>query len=137
MTRSLVILSTSSFVGAATLAAPQAAFAEDGAVWIPALSAIGAGFAIGLAAIGSGVGQDALSKSHSQRSSADLQLLGGAHGRELLAAKSLKTVRGTDMTTRQRYLQALESYLTSVAKNPDTFQTRVEKRREELLFVDE
>ncbi|CAE7230517.1 atpH, partial [Symbiodinium sp. KB8] len=29
----------------------------DGAVWIPALSAIGAGFAIGLAAIGSGVGQ--------------------------------------------------------------------------------
>ena len=30
---------------------------EDGAVWIPALSAIGAGFAIGLAAIGSGVGQ--------------------------------------------------------------------------------
>ena len=30
---------------------------KDGAVWIPALSAIGAGFAIGLAAIGSGVGQ--------------------------------------------------------------------------------
>jgi len=28
-------------------------------VWIPALSAIGAGFAIGLAAIGSGVGQAA------------------------------------------------------------------------------
>ena len=30
---------------------------KGGAVWIPALSAIGAGFAIGLAAIGSGVGQ--------------------------------------------------------------------------------
>ena len=28
-------------------------------MWIPALSAIGAGFAIGLAAIGSGVGQAA------------------------------------------------------------------------------
>ena len=34
-------------------------FGKDGAVWIPALSAIGAGFAIGLAAIGSGVGQAA------------------------------------------------------------------------------
>ena len=34
-------------------------FRKDGAVWIPALSAIGAGFAIGLAAIGSGVGQAA------------------------------------------------------------------------------
>ncbi|CAE7863589.1 atpE, partial [Symbiodinium necroappetens] len=31
------------------LIAPQAAFADEGAVWIPALSAIGAGFAIGLA----------------------------------------------------------------------------------------
>ncbi|CAE8588540.1 unnamed protein product, partial [Polarella glacialis] len=30
---------------------------EGSAVWIPALSAVGAGFAIGLAAIGSGVGQ--------------------------------------------------------------------------------
>ncbi|OLQ06721.1 ATP synthase subunit c, chloroplastic [Symbiodinium microadriaticum] len=39
----------------AFVAAPKAA--QDGAVWIPALSAIGAGFAIGLAAIGSGVGQ--------------------------------------------------------------------------------
>merc|ERR1712220_11494 len=29
----------------------------EGSVWIPALSAVGAGFAIGLAAIGSGVGQ--------------------------------------------------------------------------------
>ncbi|CAE7288727.1 atpE, partial [Symbiodinium natans] len=44
-------------LSAATLMAPAAAHAEDGAVWIPALSAIGAGFAIGLAAIGSGVGQ--------------------------------------------------------------------------------
>ena len=42
---------------AATLVTPQAAFADEGSVWIPALSAIGAGFAIGLAAIGSGVGQ--------------------------------------------------------------------------------
>ena len=33
---------------------------QGGAVWIPALSAIGAGFAIGLAAIGSGVGQAAV-----------------------------------------------------------------------------
>mmetsp|Transcript_90403 Transcript_90403/g.264539 ORF Transcript_90403/g.264539 Transcript_90403/m.264539 type:complete len:149 (+) Transcript_90403:78-524(+) len=37
--------------------APSAAHAEGGSVWIPALSAVGAGFAIGLAAIGSGVGQ--------------------------------------------------------------------------------
>ena len=42
---------------AATLMTPQAALADEGSVWIPALSAIGAGFAIGLAAIGSGVGQ--------------------------------------------------------------------------------
>ena len=42
---------------AATLVTPQAACADEGSVWIPALSAIGAGFAIGLAAIGSGVGQ--------------------------------------------------------------------------------
>lgn len=42
---------------AVTLMTPQAAFADEGSVWIPALSAIGAGFAIGLAAIGSGVGQ--------------------------------------------------------------------------------
>ena len=41
---------------AAALATPQMAHADDG-VWIPALSAVGAGFAIGLAAIGSGVGQ--------------------------------------------------------------------------------
>merc|ERR1712110_624879 len=44
---------------AAALAAPLAAHAEEGSssIWIPALSAVGAGFAIGLAAIGSGVGQ--------------------------------------------------------------------------------
>merc|ERR1712064_164618 len=35
----------------------HAAEATQGSVWIPALSAVGAGFAIGLAAIGSGVGQ--------------------------------------------------------------------------------
>merc|ERR1719414_1009023 len=42
----------------AAMLAPTAAHA-DGAttVWVPALSAVGAGFAIGLAAIGSGVGQ--------------------------------------------------------------------------------
>eukprot|EP00441_Pelagodinium_beii_P038164 CAMPEP_0197649240 /NCGR_PEP_ID=MMETSP1338-20131121/28234_1 /TAXON_ID=43686 ORGANISM="Pelagodinium beii, Strain RCC1491" /NCGR_SAMPLE_ID=MMETSP1338 /ASSEMBLY_ACC=CAM_ASM_000754 /LENGTH=137 /DNA_ID=CAMNT_0043223381 /DNA_START=63 /DNA_END=476 /DNA_ORIENTATION=+ len=45
-------------LSAAALLAPAAAQAADGdAVWIPALSAVGAGFAIGLAAIGSGVGQ--------------------------------------------------------------------------------
>ncbi|CAK0827331.1 unnamed protein product [Prorocentrum cordatum] len=44
-------------LSAVTLAAPTAAHAEDSSVWIPALSAVGAGFAIGLAAIGSGVGQ--------------------------------------------------------------------------------
>ncbi|CAK0841341.1 unnamed protein product [Prorocentrum cordatum] len=44
-------------LGAAALAAPLAAHAEGDGVWIPALSAVGAGFAIGLAAIGSGVGQ--------------------------------------------------------------------------------
>mmetsp|Transcript_23289 Transcript_23289/g.47959 ORF Transcript_23289/g.47959 Transcript_23289/m.47959 type:complete len:140 (+) Transcript_23289:61-480(+) len=48
---------TAAALSAVTLVAPQAAYAEDGAVWIPALSAMGAGFAIGLAAIGSGVGQ--------------------------------------------------------------------------------
>ncbi|OLQ06705.1 ATP synthase subunit c, chloroplastic [Symbiodinium microadriaticum] len=49
---------TTAALSAVTLVAPGAAYAEDGAVWIPALSAIGAGFAIGLAAIGSGAGQD-------------------------------------------------------------------------------
>ncbi|CAK0829930.1 unnamed protein product [Prorocentrum cordatum] len=44
-------------LSALALAAPTAAHAEDSSVWIPALSAVGAGFAIGLAAIGSGVGQ--------------------------------------------------------------------------------
>ncbi|CAK0848415.1 unnamed protein product [Prorocentrum cordatum] len=45
-------------LSAAAIAAPTAAYAaEDSSVWIPALSAVGAGFAIGLAAIGSGVGQ--------------------------------------------------------------------------------
>ncbi|CAK0840427.1 unnamed protein product, partial [Prorocentrum cordatum] len=45
-------------LSAAALAAPPAAYAAEGSsVWIPALSAVGAGFAIGLAAIGSGVGQ--------------------------------------------------------------------------------
>mmetsp|Transcript_61334 Transcript_61334/g.113874 ORF Transcript_61334/g.113874 Transcript_61334/m.113874 type:complete len:146 (-) Transcript_61334:74-511(-) len=42
---------------AAALTLPTVAHADDGSVWIPALSAVGAGFAIGLAAIGSGVGQ--------------------------------------------------------------------------------
>merc|ERR1719145_402197 len=44
-------------LGAVALATPTAAHAAEGSVWIPALSAVGAGFAIGLAAIGSGVGQ--------------------------------------------------------------------------------
>ncbi|CAE7241631.1 atpE [Symbiodinium natans] len=48
---------TTAALSASLMVAPQAAFADEGAVWIPALSAIGAGFAIGLAAIGSGVGQ--------------------------------------------------------------------------------
>ena len=48
---------TGAALTAATLVTPQVAHAADGSVWIPALSAIGAGFAIGLAAIGSGVGQ--------------------------------------------------------------------------------
>lgn len=43
-------------LSAVALATPTMAHADDG-VWIPALSAVGAGFAIGLAAIGSGVGQ--------------------------------------------------------------------------------
>mmetsp|Transcript_11732 Transcript_11732/g.9419 ORF Transcript_11732/g.9419 Transcript_11732/m.9419 type:complete len:136 (+) Transcript_11732:115-522(+) len=43
-------------VSSVALMAPLAAQADSG-VWIPALSAVGAGFAIGLAAIGSGVGQ--------------------------------------------------------------------------------
>merc|ERR1719259_1393839 len=47
----------SAALSAATLMAPMAAHADEGSVWIPALSAVGAGFAIGLAAIGSGVGQ--------------------------------------------------------------------------------
>eukprot|EP00401_Gymnodinium_catenatum_P070588 CAMPEP_0117605454 /NCGR_PEP_ID=MMETSP0784-20121206/79202_1 /TAXON_ID=39447 /ORGANISM="" /LENGTH=151 /DNA_ID=CAMNT_0005408499 /DNA_START=58 /DNA_END=513 /DNA_ORIENTATION=- len=44
-------------LSAATLVTPTVAHADEGSVWIPALSAVGAGFAIGLAAIGSGVGQ--------------------------------------------------------------------------------
>eukprot|EP00416_Gambierdiscus_australes_P043039 CAMPEP_0171092140 /NCGR_PEP_ID=MMETSP0766_2-20121228/35522_1 /TAXON_ID=439317 /ORGANISM="Gambierdiscus australes, Strain CAWD 149" /LENGTH=145 /DNA_ID=CAMNT_0011550341 /DNA_START=48 /DNA_END=485 /DNA_ORIENTATION=+ len=44
-------------LSAMALATPNVAHAEDGSVWVPALSAVGAGFAIGLAAIGSGVGQ--------------------------------------------------------------------------------
>eukprot|EP00408_Alexandrium_pacificum_P062208 CAMPEP_0171171116 /NCGR_PEP_ID=MMETSP0790-20130122/9054_1 /TAXON_ID=2925 /ORGANISM="Alexandrium catenella, Strain OF101" /LENGTH=146 /DNA_ID=CAMNT_0011635965 /DNA_START=103 /DNA_END=540 /DNA_ORIENTATION=+ len=44
-------------LGAALAATPTAAHADEGGVWVPALSAVGAGFAIGLAAIGSGVGQ--------------------------------------------------------------------------------
>ena len=44
-------------LSAAALVTPTAAHAAEDAVWIPALSAVGAGFAIGLAAIGSGVGQ--------------------------------------------------------------------------------
>merc|ERR1719396_197954 len=47
----------SAALGAAALTTPLAAHAAEGSVWIPALSAVGAGFAIGLAAIGSGVGQ--------------------------------------------------------------------------------
>merc|ERR1719405_33253 len=43
-------------LSAVALATPTVAHADEG-VWIPALSAVGAGFAIGLAAIGSGVGQ--------------------------------------------------------------------------------
>ena len=38
---------TAAALTAATLVTPQAAFADEGSVWIPALSAIGAGFAIG------------------------------------------------------------------------------------------
>ncbi|CAE8625786.1 unnamed protein product [Polarella glacialis] len=46
-------------LSAAALLTPSLVHAADGgsSVWIPALSAVGAGFAIGLAAIGSGVGQ--------------------------------------------------------------------------------
>jgi len=44
-------------LSAAALVTPTAAHAAGDSVWIPALSAVGAGFAIGLAAIGSGVGQ--------------------------------------------------------------------------------
>jgi len=45
-------------LSAVALTAPTAAFAAgEGGQWVPALSAVGAGFAIGLAAIGSGVGQ--------------------------------------------------------------------------------
>mmetsp|Transcript_157632 Transcript_157632/g.505500 ORF Transcript_157632/g.505500 Transcript_157632/m.505500 type:complete len:144 (-) Transcript_157632:20-451(-) len=46
-----------SAISAAALAVPTVAHAAEGSEWIPALSAVGAGFAIGLAAIGSGVGQ--------------------------------------------------------------------------------
>ncbi len=45
-------------MNAVLLAIPNAAHAaEEGSVWITVLSAIGAGFTIGLAAIESGVGQ--------------------------------------------------------------------------------
>merc|ERR1712141_485131 len=45
-------------LSATAVTMPSAAHAAEGSVWIPALSAVGAGFAIGLAAIGSGVGQE-------------------------------------------------------------------------------
>ena len=48
------IMTCTPFLGGCTCTSQ--AHADDG-VWIPALSAVGAGFAIGLAAIGSGVGQ--------------------------------------------------------------------------------
>ena len=38
---------TAAALTAATLVTPQVAFADEGSVWIPALSAIGAGFAVG------------------------------------------------------------------------------------------
>merc|ERR550532_2192938 len=44
-------------LSATTMTIPSVAHAAESSVWIPALSAVGAGFAIGLAAIGSGVGQ--------------------------------------------------------------------------------
>ncbi|CAE8641967.1 unnamed protein product [Polarella glacialis] len=45
-------------ISAVVMTTPTIAFAaSEGSQWIPALSAVGAGFAIGLAAIGSGVGQ--------------------------------------------------------------------------------
>merc|ERR1739838_616729 len=47
-------------LGVTAMAIPSMAHAAEAtaeSVWIPALSAVGAGFAIGLAAIGSGVGQ--------------------------------------------------------------------------------
>merc|ERR1712172_203661 len=47
----------SAALSSVVLATPSVAHAAEGGVWIPALSAVGAGFAIGLAAIGSGVGQ--------------------------------------------------------------------------------
>merc|ERR1712241_861380 len=44
-------------LSATAMTIPGVAHAAETSVWIPALSAVGAGFAIGLAAIGSGVGQ--------------------------------------------------------------------------------
>jgi len=44
-------------LSATAMTIPGVAHAAEDSVWIPALSAVGAGFAIGLAAIGSGVGQ--------------------------------------------------------------------------------
>ncbi|CAE8616972.1 unnamed protein product [Polarella glacialis] len=52
-----VIALPTAALSAAALVTPTVAYADDSSVWIPALSAVGAGFAIGLAAIGSGVGQ--------------------------------------------------------------------------------
>ena len=42
-------------LSAVVLTAPTVAFADDSSAWVPALSAVGAGFAIGLAARGSAV----------------------------------------------------------------------------------
>merc|ERR1719468_1454463 len=44
-------------LSATAMTIPNVAHAAETSVWIPALSAVGAGFAIGLAAIGYGVGQ--------------------------------------------------------------------------------
>jgi len=55
--RPTVPMSMPAAASAAVMMTPAMAHADGGAVWVPALSAVGAGFAIGLAAIGSGVGQ--------------------------------------------------------------------------------
>ncbi|CAK0871824.1 unnamed protein product [Prorocentrum cordatum] len=65
---------------AAVLAKPTAVLAEGSSVWLPALSAVGAGFAVGLATIGSRVGRGIASSRRVDGISRPVLVWAGAAG---------------------------------------------------------